>query len=509
MKNTLMRLQLPTRHLTNVVAFLFFIACADVAVAESVTKPCRVSGIPRDVQCGFVTRPLNPAAPDGVKIRVHYVVIPAEARNKNADPVFFFAGGPGQSAIKIAPKLAPAFARFSNRRDLVFVDQRGTGKSAALTCDRPPTSSLNSMVNQELIVAQIMQCKEALQKLPYGDLRFYTTTIAMQDFDAIRLALGYSKINAIGGSYGTRAILEFMRQYPLSIRRAVIDGVAPPDMVLPISPSQDAQAALDAIFTDCAADALCSKTYPSLKENWQQLLASLPRNVQVTHPVTGRTEAITITRDVLVGLLRGPLYVPTYTALLPSAINAAANGIFEPLFGAAAAMGSSGDGMSMGMHFSVVCAEDYPLMERTAAPTAVQDMGRDFGDQFAQMYRQVCSQWPRGSVPDAFYKVGSALSPVLVLSGGIDPVTPPRHGAAVAQALGSNARHIVVPKAGHGVMTIGCMRDVLFKFIDFKGDMTSANDPRLLAETKTQCVESIPRPSVFVPLADRLSKVLP
>ena len=504
-----MRLRFSQRHFAAVVLTLIFVSCADMAMAEAVTKPCRVSGIAREVQCGFVTRPLNPAAPDGAKVTVHYIVIPAEARNKNADPVFFFAGGPGQSAIKVAPKLAPAFARFSNRRDLVFIDQRGTGKSAALTCEREPVASLTSMLDQDLIVAQIMRCKTQLQKLPHGDLRFYTTTIAMQDFDAIRSQLGYSQVNAIGGSYGTRAILEFMRQFPQSIRRAVIDGVAPPDMVLPTSPSQDSQAALDAIFADCAADVVCNKTYPSLKDKWQQLLASLPRSVQVAHPVTGRLESITMTREVLVGLLRGPLYVPTFSALLPSAINAAFNGVFEPLFGAAAAMGSSADGMSMGMHFSVVCAEDYPLMDRAAGPAKVQAVGRDFGDQFAQMYRQVCSQWPRGAVPEAFYKVGPALAPVLVLSGGIDPVTPPRHGAAITQALGANARHVVVPKAGHGVMTIGCMRDVLFKFIDFKDHVTSANDPLLLAETKTQCAESIPRPSVFVPLADRLGKVLP
>ena len=476
-----------------------------VQAGDSVTKPCRVEGMPRDVQCGFVLRALNPAQPDGVKIQVHYIVIPADARNKNADPVFFFAGGPGQSAIKIAPKLAPAFARFSNRRDLVFVDQRGTGKSAPLQCDRSPILSLSTATNQDLIAAQLNKCKEQLQKLPHGDLRFYTTTIAMQDFDAIRTQLGYKTINVIGASYGTRAILEYLRQYPQTVRRAVIDGVAPPDMILPISPSIDSQAALDAVFTDCAADGLCNKTYPNLKQAWQRLLASLPREAQVIHPATGRKEQVLITRDVLIGLLRGPLYVPSLSSLLPSAIKAASNGQFEPLFGAASALGSVSDAMFMGMHFSVVCAEDYPLLQ---SATNV-DVGRDFGEQLTQLYRQVCSQWPRGPVPEAFYKVGAASQPVLVLSGGIDPVTPPRHGATITRALGTNARHVIVPKAGHGVMTIGCMRDVLFKFIDFKQDLVSANDPLLLVETNTQCVEAIPRPAVLVPLADRLPAVLP
>ena len=119
----------------------------------------------------------------------------------------------------------------------------------------------------------------------------------------------------------------------------------------------------------------------------------------------------------------------------------------------------------MGMHFSVVCAEDVPRLA-----SATDKPGADFGNTDAQLYQQTCKTWPRGEVPAAFYSVPPAPSPVLVLSGGADPVTPPRHGERVAKLLGSKAQHIVVPEAGHGVMGVGCMREVLFRFIDAKTD---------------------------------------
>jgi alpha-beta hydrolase superfamily lysophospholipase len=98
-------------------------------------------------------------------------------------------------------------------------------------------------------------------------------------------------------------------------------------------------------------------------------------------------------------------------------------------------------------------------------------------------------------VPAAFYTVPAAASAVLVLSGGADPVTPPRHGQRVTQALGAKARHVVVPEAGHGVMAMGCMRDVIFKFIDAPSD-----DAALKVDA--DCARAIPRPRAFVPVAD-------
>ena len=105
-----------------------------LASAQALLQPCRVTGIKTGVQCGVLVRPLDPARPDGVQIDIHYVVVPALARRKLADPVFLLAGGPGQSAIALAPLVAQQMSRLGNRRDLVLIDQRGTGRSAPLMC---------------------------------------------------------------------------------------------------------------------------------------------------------------------------------------------------------------------------------------------------------------------------------------------------------------------------------------------------------------------------------------
>lgn len=470
---------------------LFLLPTLGWATGDAQLTPCRLRGLEHEALCGALKRPLDPTQPGGPQIDLHYVVISALARNKKPDPVFFFAGGPGQSAIDLAGPLSAQFARFLNRHDLVLIDQRGTGRSAPLKCDddtagRPLAQTLDP--GQQ--VQSLARCRQALQRLPHGDLSQYTTTIAMQDTDAVRDALGAERIDAIGTSYGTRAVLEYQRQFPQRVRRAVIDGVAPPDMALPVASSTDNQAALDALFAACEADAACRGRHPVLRAQWQQLLAGLPRTMAVAHPLTGQVERMEVTRDLMLGMTRLPLYVPALSAGLPQAISDAAQGRLEPLAALASALQgrSKGTALAEGMHFSVVCAEDSPRMA-----SAVDVPGADFGSGMADLYRQVCHQWPRGSVPEAFYRIGPAPSATLVLSGSADPVTAPRHGERVARALGAKARHLVVPNAGHGVMAVGCMSDVVYRFVDAEDDETALR-------VDARCAQSVPRPMAFEPI---------
>ena len=464
---------------------------ANAAAAAAAPTECRVSGIAHAVWCGSVERPLDPARPDGVKIAVHYVVVPAMARRKLADPVFLLAGGPGQSAISLAPGVMPFYGRLNNRRDIVFVDQRGTGRSAPLMCDDPAREPLADQSDTERRFQRLAECRAALQKLPYGDLRFFTTVIASQDLDAVRQALGAEQVNLVGGSYGTRAALDYLRQFPARVRRAVIDGVAPSDMALPASFSTDGQAALDALLASCEIDAACRRDFPALRADWARLLARLPEPVAVRHPLTGAVERFTLSREMVLDAVRGPLYAPALAAGLPAAITEAANGRYEGLIGLSTMLASrQGGRIAMGMHLSVVCAEDLPRVPAPTTPPAA----RDFGDDSARLYRRMCTGWPRGEVPAAFYKTAPSASPVLVLSGGLDPVTPPRHGARVAAALGAMAQHVVVPNAGHGVMALGCMRDAVYRFID-------GGDDQHAPGIDASCATGIPRPPAFVPLS--------
>ncbi len=459
------------------------------AAASAPVAACHVPGIRNSVLCGMVRRPLDPAQAAGAQIDVHYVVAPALARRKLPDPVFMLAGGPGQSAISLAPQTLALFARLNNRRDFVFVDQRGTGESAPLNCEDTRHAPLAEQAGPEQQVAQMLECRVRLQALPYGQLRFFTTVLASQDLDAVRRQLGAERINLIGGSYGTRAALDYQRQFPAAVRRSVLDGVAPPDMALPASFSTDGQAALDALFAACEAEAACQQAWPNLRAEWQTLLASLPSPVKATHPLTGEPERVRMTREMVLASVRGPLYAPALAAALPAAIHAAAQGRFDALLGLSATVsGRAGAQFAAGMHFSVVCAEDVPLMSKS-----LDLPGADFGRDGAHVYERVCADWPRGSVPADFYRIAPSPSPALLLSGGLDPATPPRHGERVARALGPAAQHVVVPNAGHGVMGIGCMRDVIFRFID-------AEDDRAASTVDASCVKAIPRPPAFHPI---------
>lgn len=452
-------------------------------------QPCRLDGVEHEAQCGRVQRPLDLARPQGASIDVHVAVLPALSRRKAQDPVFFLAGGPGQSAIEMAGPLSRRFSRLNQRRDLVFVDQRGTGRSASLQCPGDDKAAqrgpLADLLDTERQVAQMADCRQALQRLPHGSLQHYTTTIAMADLDAVRQWLGVQQVNLIGASYGTRAGLEYLRQFPGAVRRAVLDGVAPPDMVLPASMAADAQLALDGVLAACDAQPACRHAHPALAARWRDLLRRLPLEARVVHPHTGRIESVTLTRQAVLNLVRTPLYVPALAAALPAALADAADGRFEGLFGLAAALGASG-AMAGGMHFSVVCAEDVPRL--ASAPALAHG---DFGDGFAQMYTRICAQWPRGEVPEAFYRVGPTPAAVLLLSGGLDPATPPAHGERTARALGPQARHVVVAHAGHGVTALPCVADLVQRFID-------AEQPAQALALDTGCAAAVPRPDATI-----------
>jgi pimeloyl-ACP methyl ester carboxylesterase len=487
-------LQRPCRR----IAWAFVAALPMLAAAASPPapglQPCTLRGVEHPAWCGQVQRPLDPAVAGGPSIAVHFAVLPALSRQRKPDPVFFIAGGPGQSAIELAGPIGHWLARFSNRRDIVLVDQRGTGRSAPLRCegDGQPQRELRDSVDPAALVQALARCRQALQTLPHGDLRRYTTPLAMQDLDAVRRALGAERIDLVGASYGTRAALDYLRQFPQAVRRVVLDGVAPPDMALPDSMALDGLAAFDALLAWCEADADCRGRHPQLRAQWQRLLAVLPQEVSVAHPLSGREQRLRVTPEGLAGLVRGPLYAPALAAALPPAIEEAAAGRWTPLVGLAAALsGGRGAALAQGMHFSVICAEDLPP-PASAAPAASAPPA--FGAGLAALYREVCADWPRGALPADFHRLRPAPVPVLLLSGALDPVTPPRHGERVAAALGPKARHWVVPNAGHGLLGLDCLREQVFRFVD-------ADDEAEALALDGRCAQALPRPPVFRPPA--------
>lgn len=448
-------------------------------------QPCRIKGIAHEVRCGQLKRPQNPDEPDGKKIAIAYALIPALAKDKRPDPLFVLAGGPGQSAIALAPHVLAAQALLNTRRDLVFIDQRGTGRSNALACPAiDPTEPLRQSLNMNRRLERLSACLQTLQAQG-KDTRQYATWIAVQDLDAVRAALGAAQINLWAASYGTRVALEYIRQYPQRVRAAVLDGVVPPQIVLPTSFAQDNQAALTGLSEQCQQDRTCHAHYPDVQATVNALLARARKGqlrMKGVHPITGAAETLELDPMALSSAIRAALYLPVFATELPYALSQAQQGDGQALVTLMHTLAQPSAQMAEGMHFAVICAEDMPRLDPKA-----HTIDNHFSASLINLYRRVCPFIAVRKVPEAFFTLPDTSTPVLILSGGADPATPPRHGQAISRQL-KNATHLVAPHLGHGVSSSGCAPRLIDQFI---------NEPRT-AELDASCLERIPAPNFFL-----------
>lgn len=449
-------------------------------------SPCRLKGSGIPAQCGTLRVPEDRAHPQGRHIDLRVAVIPALARDPAPDPLFLLAGGPGQAATEAFGPLLGAFERVRRTRDLVLVDQRGTGSSNPLNCDVvPPDATLAQRLQfNTLDEARFKQCLRGYD----ADPRFYTTAIAMQDLDDVRAALGYAQINLWGGSYGTRAALVYLRDHARTARSAILDGVAPPQLILPLNFAEDAQRSLDLLFSQCEANAACAKTFPQLSQRFTRLLARLesnPEKAKVQDPRTGQVTEVTIRRGMFASGLQNILYQQDLASLVPLIIDRASAGEFGP-FVAAIASFEQTRGLSTGMTFSVACSEDLRGVTEAEAKEAAK--GTFLGPFIAEGFLRICSFWPRGEAPPRAPIHSDA--PVLLFSGELDPATPPRWADIAAETL-PNSRKFVVPGVGHGTLAEGCVPRLIDQFLQ-------KPDPAAL---DASCLAPLKRPPFFVSFA--------
>ena len=334
----------------------------------------------------------------GRTIELKVVVYPARSRNAQPDPVFVLAGGPGQAAAQLSPMLARMFGDVRQDRDLVFVDQRGTGKSNGLPCDED-ADDLQLFGSTDHFVETVRKCLEGYD----ADLRFYTTPVAMDDLDEVREKLGYEKINLWGGSYGTRAALVYLRRHGEHVRSVVLDGAVPLAMKLPESFAPDGQRALDLVFEACEAEDPCRERFPGLRHKFAELLDRLERQpirVGVKHPRTGEDVDLVVRRDLVMPTLRLALYDPSTASMVPMLIDQAHRGDFGGIL--ALAVAAEGDPeeskISLGMFFSVVCAEDLPWIDNQEWRR--ESAGTFLGDSVAEAWEQICSGREWGNITE-------------------------------------------------------------------------------------------------------------
>jgi len=422
--------------------------------------PCVTDEGPNDALCGTLTVYENRDTRSGRQISLNIVVLPAVG-TALADPLFFLAGGPGQAAAQLAPQLRQVFRPIQKTRDIVLVDQRGTGKSNPLEC-RSNEDSLRSLLEREDTVEQrLRRCLDGYD----ADVRLYTTPIAMDDLDQVREWLGYERINLYGGSYGTRAALVYVRQHGDHVRTITLDGVAPTDMRLPLFVARDAQHSLDTWLAQCAADTRCRAAFPNLRDRVRTLLARLdasPVMLRMTHPRTGLTEDTMIDARTVASLLFGALYSPVTASMLPVLIDRAEHNDFAALLALGMADDSS-QSVSVGMQLSVLCSEDAPLVSRTDLTR--ETSGNLFGDRLFADQITACGFWPRGTIEASYYQPVRSDVPALVLSGDRDPITPPVWGDEVTSQL-RHARHFTASATGHGVIGTPCGVRLISDFLD-------------------------------------------
>lgn len=467
-----------------VLAFLLVSACQRVPPSGlDLLHPCKIEEGPTEAYCGQYPVFEDRQAKTGRKFHLKIVVAPALQRNPRLDPLFVFQGGPGAGAASLANYEMPMFQRFQRERDIVFIDQRGTGKSNPLNCEPEDRDEEDFSKADDYPVDRLRTCLAKLQ----ADARFYTTDIAMDDIDEVRRYLGYGAINLWGGSYGTRAALVYLKRHEDTVRTVILDGVAPPDMRLPLFMARDSQRALDLMIEDCAKDAACSRQYPKLRESVAELFArtaSKP-HIKFIHPRTGKPAEINLSQRLVASVIFMALYNPTATSLLPRLITDAAQGNYQGLLALGFSREAPKGFMSEGMFLSVVCAEDMPHI--TPDEIAQEGKGRFLGTSFFDTRMKPCEFWPKGKIAEDYYQPVTSSKPVLVLSGQDDPVTPPVWGEHVARTL-PNSKHFVVPGAGHGTTGRGCVPLLMQQFLD-EGSVKNL-DPA--------CIQTQHRPPFFV-----------
>jgi len=447
-----------------ITTFLMLLFAGDLPALE--LEDCRISAGPAfpgiKARCGTMLRPENPADPDSPDIELSVAVVPALSLKPEPDPFVPLAGGPGGSAIEFYSAWSHAFERVRRNRDILLVDQRGTGTSSRMACDFG-----DDVAEGQHSTEQVLQLtRECLDTLPH-DPRYFTTSVAVADLEAIRHALAYPQLNLYGVSYGTRVAQHFARRYPGSTRSIILDGVVPPQLPLGPEIATEAQRALDNILLRCSDDETCDARFPNLRQAFVDVHTQLEKEaviVDLTDPVTGRRQLVDFGTGELAGAIRLLAYSAHSIAIMPLLIHEAANGNFAPLaaqFHMIAA--SMADALAMGMHNAIMCSEDVPFYDRAAIDYEALKASY-IGILQLDAIEAMCSLWPVGPVDDDFREPLATDIPVLLLSGEVDPITPPRYAALAMVDLG-NARHLIGEHQGHGQAGTGCMPHLISRFV--------------------------------------------
>ena len=417
--------------------------------------------------CAYLSVPENHDAGEGKgTVKLHVALLRSTAKNPPLDPVVFIAGGPGQSGSESIGNILHGFFDILKVRHVIVIDQRGTGKSLKLSCQWNEDEQLD--VDDAAVDRLLREAAERCRKkwetsVEKPDLAQYTTTAAVQDMELVRIALAAPQLNLAGFSYGTRVAQQYAKRYPAQTRSLILDGIAPNNIALGADFARVLDQSLAANFARCSSDETCKARFGDSAATLKALQASWATriNLKIPDPRTGLFIDAQMSLASLQTVARMFAYSSEYAAMLPLLLDEAVKGRPAPLLAQTHMTGESlSDAISYGMQLSVMCAEDAPVYK--ADP---QDSERLLGTGFSKVYTQQCAVWPKGVRPVDFAEPLRGALPALLISGELDPVTPPEYGDEVLKTL-TNAMHVVVSQHGHINLGRGCMPKLAAQFLD-------------------------------------------
>lgn len=463
--------------------FIFSLSFLTLQVqAEIDLHECRIgsdlSANKIKAECGTFSVAENRKNPSRM-IALNIAVVRSSSAQKQPDPVIMLAGGPGQSSVESYPGAAHAFSQILKDRDIVLVDQRGTGGSNALKCDFDEQAQLAMLSDSSFIPAEIKKCAAGLD----ADTIYYTTTESIKDLEEVRKALAIKQWNLLGISYGTRKALTYMKMFPESIRSVILDGVMPQQEAMPQSHEKNLVNALRLQFEQCGKQPSCAEAFGDVEQQMWQLLNDVEQNkpkLRLQNFSTGEFEEVTLTKESVAIALRMFAYSANSMNLLPLLIAKANHGQPEVIAAQANLISSMLSDNISNVELSILCAEDLPFYKEYSPSEH-----NLFGD-YINNTQSNCAAWPHGTVDASFKEPVVSDIPTLLLSGELDPVTPPSFAELAMETL-SHSQHLIAKGQGHNVFPLGCMPDIITDFIQ---------DPE--QELETKCMDDFNYTPFFI-----------
>lgn len=441
-----------------VIASGAFVVCMTLTACSHQTEvqpvelgSCGVEGPGHPERCGVFQVPFDWADPRAPQMEIHVLVVPAVSTDPEPDPLFYLAGF-GDSAFVDPSWAYHTFTDLRMKRDLVFVEQRGTGTMAEY-CPLPQPGT-----DEQTVQSAVADCLSSLQRDPRHD----TTASAVRDLDRARIALGYDTINIYGGSYGVSMGLAYLQEKSEHVRSAVFDSGSLLDTRLWELIPTNAQLVLDSTMRDCEADVRCSADFDPAAD-----LATVLEHLEKAPVEIDLGDGQTLVIDPIVflnGLIDLYLATPEGRAVFPAHMDRLADDGWEDVVRSLAELPTSGASEISGTQVQTItlrCSDEWARMDPAAIAAQTGSIFTDMKAAEAVWQETICEVWPHD---DGVSGTAETNVPVLFVNGAYDPADPPTNVAAATRTM-PNALVVAIPGAGHGAIGEPCVLTQVTTFI--------------------------------------------